>query len=73
LLVSWKDDKTGVRNLFRLDRPSHLSAFYQIVLMDSYGPLRLAPGEVVLDAGANIGVFTVVAARAVGLSGLKAL
>jgi FkbM family methyltransferase len=38
--------------------------------MDSYGPLRLAPGEVVLDAGANIGVFTVVAARAVGPKGV---
>ncbi len=69
LLVSWKDDKTGVRSVFQLDRPSHFSAFYQVVLMDSYGALRLAPGEVVLDAGANIGVFTVLSARSVGPEG----
>jgi FkbM family methyltransferase len=68
-LVSWKEDKTGVRSFFQLDRPSHFSAFYQVVLMDSYGALRLAPGEVVLDAGANIGVFTVLAARSVGPEG----
>jgi FkbM family methyltransferase len=37
--------------------------------MDSYGPMRLARGDVVLDAGANIGVFTVMAARAVGPEG----
>jgi FkbM family methyltransferase len=38
--------------------------------MESYRALRLAPGEVVLDAGANIGVFTVIAAKAVGPEGL---
>jgi FkbM family methyltransferase len=37
--------------------------------MDSYRSLRLARGDVVLDAGANIGVFTVLAAKAVGPEG----
>jgi FkbM family methyltransferase len=69
LLVSWKDYRTQTNSLFHLIRPSHFGAFYQVALMDSYRSLQLAPGDVVLDAGANIGVFTVLAARAVGPEG----
>ena len=68
-LVSWNDSKSRTRCLFRFNDPGHISAFYQVVLMDGYRDLRLDPGDIVLDAGANIGVFTVIAAKSVGPRG----
>ncbi len=44
--------------------------FYQVVLAATYRSLRLDPGDTVLDAGANTGVFTALAAKQVGPSGL---
>jgi len=48
------------------------AAFSQVFLQGTYDPLlkRLNTGDMVIDAGANIGMFTLQAARIVGPSGM---
>jgi FkbM family methyltransferase len=43
--------------------------FYTTYLFGEYDSLHVKPGDIVLDAGANIGDFTVLAARRAGKSG----
>lgn len=57
----------------RLDLHTAFDPLYYILAEKSYQELdhfELKPGQVVLDAGANIGVFTTLAAKRVGASGL---
>lgn len=51
-----------------MDR-SDFAAFYDVILLQEYSSLQPRPGEFILDAGANCGMFTVLAGRAVGPSG----
>ena len=53
-------------------RRGNFSALYQVVLMQSYDALlkSMKPGDIVVDAGANVGMFTLLAAAHVGPSGL---
>lgn len=53
---------------FDLQRHSDYSAFYQVLVENSYSHLLdgIRPGDIVLDAGANIGIFTVLASILVG-------
>jgi FkbM family methyltransferase len=56
---------------FILQRHSDFSAFYQVLVEKSYSHLmdNLTSGDTVVDAGANIGIFTVLASTLVGDSG----
>jgi FkbM family methyltransferase len=47
------------------------AALYSVVFLDEYEPLlgEMGPGDVVVDAGANVGFFTLLASRRVGPSG----
>jgi FkbM family methyltransferase len=60
----------GCSVTLELSTQNDFSAFYQAAIEETYRGLRLAPGEVVLDAGANIGVYTIIAARSVGPNGV---
>ena len=53
---------------FYLGRRSDFAAFYQVFVEKSYPNLiaKLRKGNVAIDAGANIGVFTVIASTLVG-------
>ena len=53
-------------------RRGNFSALYQIVLMGSYDAIleAMRPGDIVIDAGANVGIFTLLAAARVGSRGL---
>ncbi len=55
------------RSLYASDR----AALFQVAIAGEYDHLlqRVSPGETVIDCGANIGVFSVIAAKAVGPSG----
>jgi len=44
--------------------------FYTTCLLGEYDRLRIRPGDIVLDAGANVGDFTVLAAKKAGKSGV---
>lgn len=46
------------------------NALFEIWFSRSYGGLQLQPGMVVLDAGANAGLFTIMASKLIGDSGL---
>jgi len=54
-----------------LDRHGDFVAFYEIIVERCYEPLlrRIAPGDVVVDAGANIGLFSMLASNRVGCQG----
>lgn len=56
---------------FALERHSDFSSFYQVFVENSYPHLlnQMGKGDVVIDAGANIGVFTVMASFLVGDTG----
>ena len=58
---------------FKLELKRHddFSAFYQVILENTYGELfkNINNGDTIIDAGANIGAFTVPAAKLAGQSG----
>lgn len=55
---------------FRLALPSaDPIQYYETLVAGLYSSLRVRPGDVVLDLGANVGDFTILAARVVGPSG----
>lgn len=56
---------------FLLIRRSDFSSFYQVYVENSYKELLncINQGDVIIDAGANIGVFSVLAAKLVGPQG----
>lgn len=62
----------GPRLSIEVRRRSDFAALYQVALMVSYDPILEAtrPGDIVVDAGANIGVFTLLAAARVDSRGL---
>ena len=62
----------GSRLSIEVRRRSDFAALYQVALMGNYDPILEAtrPGDIVLDAGANIGAFTLLAAARVGSAGL---
>lgn len=57
---------------FFLKRNSDFSSFYQVFVEKSYPNLmsKITRGDKVIDAGANIGIFTVISSVLVGDSGL---
>ena len=57
---------------FFLNRHSDFSSFYQVFVEKSYPNLmsKITRGDKVIDAGANIGIFTVISSVLVGDSGL---
>lgn len=61
----------GIKMKFALNRHSDYSSFYQVFVENSYPNLLrlLSDGDTVIDAGANAGVFTVMASYLVGESG----
>ncbi len=61
----------GIKMKFALNRHSDYSSFYQVFVENSYPNLLrlLKAGDTVIDAGANAGVFTVMASSLVGESG----
>ena len=65
--VKFKD----IKMKFALNRHSDYSSFYQVFVENSYPNLLrlLKDGDTVIDAGANAGVFTVMASYLVGGSG----
>lgn len=65
--VKFKD----IKMKFALNRHSDYSSFYQVFVENSYPNLLslLNDGDMVIDAGANAGVFTVMASYLVGESG----
>ncbi|MDG7037177.1 MAG: FkbM family methyltransferase [Nitrososphaerota archaeon] len=56
---------------FYLERHSDFAAFYQVFVSKSYPNLmvKIQKGDVVIDAGANIGVFTIIASTLTGTNG----
>jgi len=62
----------GPRLSIEVRRRSDFAALYQVALMGNYDSILEAtrPGDVVVDAGANIGAFTLLAAARVGSPGL---
>jgi FkbM family methyltransferase len=56
--------------LIQLVRPEDFPPLYQVAVERPYDQLPLNSGDLVLDAGANIGVFALLASRAVGPKGL---
>ena len=56
---------------FYLERHSDFSSFYQVFVERSYPNLikKIKQGDNVVDAGANIGIFTVIASTLVGTDG----
>jgi predicted RNA methylase len=61
----------GVGIKFNLKRHCDFSAFYQVFVENSYNNLLecIGKGDIVVDAGANNGVFTVMASVLVGNKG----
>lgn len=61
----------GIKMKFALKRHSDYSSFYQVFVENSYPNLLrlLKAGDTVIDAGANAGLFTVMASSLVGESG----
>lgn len=56
----------GFEYLIELEDWSDFAAFYQTLYLKSYASLAVREGESVLDAGANIGTWAVLASRLVG-------
>lgn len=56
----------------RLERKGDFTAFYEIFIEGAYDGLleRIHEGDVVLDAGANVGLFSLLASEKVGPQGL---
>jgi FkbM family methyltransferase len=54
-----------------LKNPTDFTAFYQVYVINDYKSLisKISKGDVVIDAGANIGLFTIIASILVGKSG----
>ena len=49
---------------------SRVVLFYEVWVMDVYGNLNITEGDVVLDLGANVGDFTIVASKKAGEKGI---
>lgn len=64
-------NSTGVPLVVRLDRHSDFTTFYEVIVEGCYDDLLriIGPGDVVVDAGANIGLFTLLASLRVGRTG----
>ena len=62
----------GFNMKFRLERHADFSSFYQVFVEDSYPHLLnyIRKGDTVIDAGANIGIFTVISSFITGDNGL---
>lgn len=60
----------GAALKFKLQYRDDFAAFYQVILNRSYEFLDLEEGDIVLDAGAHVGVFTVLACKMVGDKGI---
>ena len=62
---------TGTPLVVRLDRHSDFTTFYEVIVEGCYDDLLriMGPGDVVVDAGANIGLFTLLASVRVGPTG----
>lgn len=58
--------------MFILERNSDISAFYQVAIERTYPHLfsLIKENDIVIDAGANIGVFSVIASKLVGEKGV---
>lgn len=69
-VISLKNPRLPRRLKFDISRVEDFSPLYQVILADTYSGLAILPGDVVLDAGANSGAFTTMAAQLVGPSGL---
>ncbi|MFP3131163.1 MAG: FkbM family methyltransferase, partial [Nitrososphaeria archaeon] len=54
---------TGISAKAILLRRSDFAAFYQVVIENIYSPLlsNIKEGDIVIDAGANIGLFSILA------------
>ena len=54
-----------------IERRSDFAAFYQVFIVKCYPNLmaRIKKGDIVIDAGANIGMFTVIASVLAGVNG----
>ena len=54
-----------------MERHSDFAAFYQVFVERTYQnlPNKIKQGDVVIDAGANIGIFTVMSSILVGNTG----
>lgn len=54
-----------------IETRSHFAAFYQVVIENIYAPLlnEIRRGDVVIDAGANIGMFSILTSFKVGNEG----
>lgn len=61
----------GIELKFYLERHSDFSAFYQVIVENNYFNLteKIKCGDTVIDAGANIGMFTIIAALLTGSKG----
>lgn len=69
MIVSYKFKGNVMK--FYLERHSDFSAFYQVAVQKSYLHLFsiISSGNTVIDAGANIGIFTVIASYLAGKNG----
>lgn len=56
--------------LFDIERRDEFAAFYQVYYEGSYNFLNIKEGDIILDAGAHVGTFTVLSCKAVGEKGL---
>ena len=56
---------------FYLHRHSDFSAFYQVFVEKDYPNLmnKITQGDTIIDAGANIGIFTIISSILVGETG----
>lgn len=69
-VAAYKDRLTKSHIVIPLIDDLDFAPFYQVLLAGAYRPLTLCEGDIVLDAGANIGVYTALAAKRVGSGGL---
>jgi len=69
MIFTFKFDNKKLR--IYLERHSDFSAFYQVFIEKSYPHLvsRIGEGNTIIDAGANIGVFSMMASILVGKTG----
>ena len=61
----------GNKIKIHLERPTDISSFYQVFVEKSYAFLmsKINKSDIVIDAGANIGMFSIMASILVGKTG----